>query len=323
MKSPKFLKAVAIATLAAGLSLSHAAANAQALRLGTATEGGVWFVLGNGLAQVVGEALDTRVMPVTTAGSMENGRRLSAGGDLDLGLMLSTSLTNGIEDGTIDTDKIRVIGAGHGNFLQVVVRSDSGISSWSEAFQPGRIVGVGEPGSAAFEVTTGAIEAQGQSLDRIQQARLGHQAQADALKNRDIEVMVVTPGIPTGAVVSVMSTIDAKLLPGTDAELDKLLEAQPFMARGLIPANVYNNQPENAATVMLPSLMMASAQISDDEAYKATKAIYESTAKLTAVHSNGSQWTKDNALASRKYLEALGVKYHSGAIRYFQEIGIW
>lgn len=315
----------ATAVLAIGLCAATSAAQAQSqpLRLGTATEGGVWFVLGNGLAEVIGESLGTTVTPVTTAGSMENARRIAAGGDLQLGLSVATSMRGAIDDGTVDPAKVRILGAGHGNFTQVVVRKDSGWSNWSEAFEPGRTIGVGEPGSAAYEMATGVIEAEGVSLDEIKPARLGHQAQADALKNRDIQVMVVSPGIPTAAVVDVMSTANGSLLSATDEELQKALDAMPFMSRGVIPANTYDNQPEDVVTVKLPSLLIASADLTDEQAYEAVKAVYSKTDRLTAVHSNGAQWTLDNALASRDFLEKLGFEYHPGAQRYYEEQGIW
>lgn len=312
-----------LAAIAGVTMMASQAVGADAVRLGTATEGGVWFVLGNGFAQVLSEALDTTVTPVTTAGSMENARRLSAGGDLTMGLALATSVANGIEDGTVDPDKIRAIGAGHGNFMQVVVRADDSAQSWSEAMAAQRTIGVGEPGSAAFEVTTGAIRALGTDLDDIRPARIGHQAQADALKNRDIETMVVTPGIPTGAVVDVMSSIDARMIGGTEEEVAMVREQMPYMATGTIPAESYTNQPEPITTVMLPSLMMITADTPDETAYAVTKAIYENSAKLAKVHSNGNQWTQENALASRDFLDRKGIAYHPGAIRYFEEIGIW
>lgn len=311
-----------VAAIAAAVWATQAEAG-DAIRLGTATEGGVWFVLGNGFAQVLSDELDTTVTPVTTAGSMENARRLSAGGDLTMGLALATSVANGIADGTVNPDKIRAIGAGHGNFMQVVVRAEDGAKSWSEAMASRRTIGVGEPGSAAFEVTTGAIRALGTDLGDIRPARIGHQAQADALKNRDIETMVVTPGIPTGAVVDVMSSIDARMIGGTEAEIAMVRERMPYMATGIIPAESYSNQLEPVTTVMLPSLMMITADTPDDTAYAVTKAIYENSAQLAMVHSNGNQWTAENALASRDFLDQKGIAYHPGAIRYFTEIGIW
>jgi uncharacterized protein len=323
MISKTFRHLTAASFLAAALLGTNVMAEAQTMRLGTATEGGVWFVLGNGFAKVIGDELETTVTPVTTAGSMENARRLSAGNDLQIALSAATSLSAGIEEGTVDPSKLRVIGAGHGNFTQVVVREDSGIDTWTQAFEPGRTIGVGEPGSAAYEMATGAIKAQGTSLDDINQARLGHSAQSDAFKNRDIEVVVVSPGIPTAAVVDVMTTTDAKLLSGSDEEISNTLNLLPFMARGTIPADTYDNQTEAVNTVMMPSLMLVTSDITDDQAYKITKAIYESTEELTQVHSNGAQWTVDNALASREFLNSLGLEYHAGAKKYYEEQGAW
>ncbi|UOA33666.1 hypothetical protein DSM110093_03762 (plasmid) [Sulfitobacter sp. DSM 110093] len=311
--------------LAATLSISGAlpAVADGSLRLGTASEGGVWFVLGNGFAKVFGDALGTVVTPITTAGSMENARRLSAGNDLHIGLSLATSMRNGVNDGTVDADKIRVIGAGHANFMQVVVRDESGIDSWADAFGSGYVVGVGEPGSASFEVTTGAIQAIAGSLDNINPARIGHQAQSEALKNRDLEVMVVTPGIPTGAVVDATSSANARLISGTEDEIATLQKVMPFMATGVIPVGTYTGQESPVTTVVLPSIMIVNDQMDDDTAYALTKALYENPDKLASVHSNGSQWVPENALASREFIVDQGFDYHSGAVRYFKEIGIW
>ena len=76
-------------------------------------------------------------------------------------------------------------------------------------------------------------------------------------------------------------------------------------------------------TVKLPSLLIASADLTDEQAYEAVKAVYSKTDRLTAVHSNGAQWTLDNALASREFLQKLGFEYHAGAKRYYEEEGIW
>lgn len=135
--------------------------------------------------------------------------------------------------------------------------------------------------------------------------------------------MVVTPGIPTGAVVDVMSSIDARMIGGSAEEIAMVQARMPYMATGTIPANSYTNQPEPVTTVMLPSLMMITADTPDDVAYAVTKAIYENSAQLAKVHSNGNQWIAENALASRGFLAEKGIAYHPGAIRYFEEIGIW
>ncbi len=317
---PSMFRGIALAAISLAAASS---AQAQSLRIGTATEGGVWYILGSGFAQVVGEALKAPVTPVTTAGALENLRRLNSGTDLQLGLVAATSIAGVVKDGTVKPQNVKVVGAGHGNYTQIIVRKDSGITTWTDALKPGRSVGVGEPGSAAFEMARAAIEAVGSGVDKVKAARLGHQAQADAFKNRQIEVMVVSPGIPTAAVADALTTANGMLLAASEDEVKAIVAKNPAEARGVIPANTYDNQPQPILTVMLPSLMFISAGQSEDTAYKVTKAIYENTDRLKKVHVNGGEWTLQNALTSRDFLASHGFEYHPGTIRYYKDKGIW
>jgi TRAP transporter TAXI family solute receptor len=157
----------------------------------------------------------------------------------------------------------------------------------------------------------------------VKAARLGHQAQADALKNRSIEVMVVSPGIPTGAVADVINTADGVLLSATEADVKATVAKVPYMDRGVIPANTYDKHPKDIVTVVLPSLLFVAAALPEETVYRITKSVYENTDRLAKVHVNGREWTPKSALASREFLIKSGFDYHPGAIRYFKEKGVW
>jgi TRAP-type uncharacterized transport system substrate-binding protein len=64
-------------------------------------------------------------------------------------------------------------------------------------------------------------------------------------------------------------------------------------------------------------LVVTGAQMSDDDAYKIAKILYEDQDKLAAI---AKTWGKyDKAALARDR----GIPFHPGAIKYYQEKGIW
>jgi len=59
------------------------------------------------------------------------------------------------------------------------------------------------------------------------------------------------------------------------------------------------------------------ADFPEDMAYLITKTLLESQKELTMVHSEGKEWTVSNTLKPPP------APFHSGAIKYFKEKGLW
>jgi TRAP-type uncharacterized transport system substrate-binding protein len=64
-------------------------------------------------------------------------------------------------------------------------------------------------------------------------------------------------------------------------------------------------------------LIVAGTQMSDDDAYKIAKILYESQDKLTSIAKTFGRYNKAELAADR------GVPFHPGAIKYYKEKGIW
>lgn len=75
--------------------------------------------------------------------------------------------------------------------------------------------------------------------------------------------------------------------------------------------------PDGIPTIGVPLLVWATAQMSDDTAYKIVKTLIEKQDELTKISVRLKYWGKKDAVRQ------LGVPYHPGAVRYFKEIGIW
>jgi len=64
-------------------------------------------------------------------------------------------------------------------------------------------------------------------------------------------------------------------------------------------------------------LVMGGTQMSDDNAYKIAKLLYEQQDKLVAISKIYGRYKKENL--GRDH----GIPFHPGAIKFYKEVGIW
>ena len=83
----------------------------------------------------------------------------------------------------------------------------------------------------------------------------------------------------------------------------------------IIPAGTYAGHDSDIATTSLPVVAYATTNMSDDVAYNLTKAYWENKGKL----GEAAKWWNG---VTTKMLSNVSTKIHSGAIKYYQEIGV-
>jgi hypothetical protein len=105
------------------------------------------------------------------------------------------------------------------------------------------------------------------------------------------------------------------LLEIGDAEYKKLAEIDPTYSPTVIPTDTYKGVTGDTKTVASPVLMYTTDDMSDDLAYKLTKAFWDHRKMIADAHATG------------KGLDIAGVRYgvakvHPGAQRYYKEVGV-
>jgi uncharacterized protein len=64
--------------------------------------------------------------------------------------------------------------------------------------------------------------------------------------------------------------------------------------------------------------LVGAANLSEEAAYRITKALWEHNDELKAAHPELAAWTKDRMVSSQAY-----IPYHPGAVTFFKEQGVW
>jgi len=308
--------------LATGAALVTGAAMAQDrtgwprdLTVGTASQGGVYFVYGNGLAGYIGEALGVNSSGEVTGGPVQNVTLVQMK-EHNIGLVTMGPMYEAwtgkseLAPGLPHTD-VRALFPMYETPFQGIAMRSSGISSVSDL--AGKRVSVGPAGGTPGTYWPRFLEALGVS------ARLSNTGAADAasqLKDGLIDAFVFAAGVPIGAFSQLAAEADVVTFAFSPEEHAKLLEAFPEVSAFTIPGGSYSVQPDDQQSVAMWNFAVANRDMPETLAYEITKLVLENNPRMVQIHSAAratliENWDKNGFLP-----------YHPGAVRYYEEKGI-
>ena len=295
------------------------AQQARILSIATGGTGGVWYVMGGGMANILTKNLpNIKVTAEVTSAGIDNGKLLDAN-KVDLALMVADNAYEaymGIEKFNKKIP-IRTLLALYPNIFQAVTLEGSGINSVKD-FR-GKRVSLGAPMSGTELKGIKVLEAYGLDYKRdVKNDRLSVSESVSALKDGKIEAFYWVGGIPTGAILDLAATpgIKIKILDLTDG-LPKLKEKYgPFYFSSLIPKGTYPGIDYDVHTIALGSMLCCLEKMDENLAYQITKTILENEKELSLVHKEAKAINLRNAVIGSS------IPYHPGAIRYYKEKGV-
>lgn len=311
MRLKTFLCGVALA-----LAIPLAGAQQQ-LSISTGGTGGVYYPYGGGLAELINRHVDGYAAVAEVTGASVENMGLIGRGDSDLALALADTVyqaytgTGRFEGRRIE--KTRAIASIYPNAVQIVTLANSGIKSLQDL--KGKRVSVGAPGSGTEVNAKALLESNGISYDDITVQRLNFNETADALRDGDIDAGFWSVGPPTSSILSLAATREIALVSLTDAEVASAQKVEPVFAPYTLRAGMYDKVDVAVPTISIPNVLAVNADMPEELAYAITKALFEKTAELIAIHPAANDTTVEFSLTSTP------VPLHPGAIRYYEEIG--
>ncbi len=151
---------------------------------------------------------------------------------------------------------------------------------------------------------------------------LGYGPSADAMQDGKVAGMNTPAGVPVSAVTRAFASADGDLviLGFADDQIATvnaaLGEDAELWSRFDIPADTYPGQAETAHTIAQPNFLAVNADVSDDDVYALTKALYENLPFLAGIHAATKDMSLDSAIGG------LPMRLHPGAQRYYEEVGL-
>ena len=294
-------------------------AEREFLSVGTAPPGGAFFPVGGALAEVLNADASQGWIATAeaTSGSQENIRRL-ASGELDFALS-NSAITYFAVRGTEGWDQpypVRTVMTLAPNVALFLTRSDSGIESIAD--MRGERVMIG-PAGAGFEYfVRPLLAAHGLTYDDLNVVNATQTGAVDMLSDGSVAAAFIGGAVPTSSITQATASMDVLFVPFDSQAMDELTAEYVFFSRATIPAGTYRGQESDVATLDVGSMHLITSADQDEElVYQVTRSLYENREDVLARHAAGAAINPINVVRDT------GTEFHPGAIRYFQEIGIW
>ena len=322
MKRHAFSAAFSGTLLSAAMFASPAMAQDQEqfITIGTGGQTGVYYVVGQSICRLVNRLEDANIKcnAPSTGGSVANINGIKSG-ELDMGVAQSDvqyQAYNGTGnfEGDAFTD-LRAVFRVHGEPLTLLARADSGITTLDDLV--GKRVNIGNPGSGQRNTMQVVMDAKGWTEDTFSLAsQLGAAEQASALGDNNIDAMVYVVGHPNGSIQEATTTVDARLIPLNDDDVEGIVAEYPYYSASMIRGGLYKGNDENVETFGVAATFVTTAKADDEVVYQTVKAVFDNFDRFKRLHP-----AFENLVAEEMATQGLSAPLHNGAARYYREQG--
>ncbi|KAB2870977.1 MAG: TAXI family TRAP transporter solute-binding subunit [Bauldia sp.] len=317
------MKAAMALAVSTGLGLSQA--SAETLEWTAGQLGGGWYGMAGGLANIVKEAypeLDVRVVP---GGGKDNPSKLQAGlSQIGMGLgFLAFAAVKGTDPYDKPHDKVAAIGSDFSpspfHFLRA---KDAPLDLKGALTTPGVKLGVTKSGSVEELTFQRSMAFYDTSYDKMRAAGStivngSYQELVDAFKDGQIDYMFIALGLPGAAVIEIAEGRRPAELLSFPEDLTAHLNATYGYGKGKIPAGTYSAsvQSGDLSVPAMDTVIIISADVPEETAYKVTKALLQHTDKFGAIHKSLTAFDPKTGWSN------VVIPLHPGATRAYKELG--
>ncbi|MGI9874147.1 TAXI family TRAP transporter solute-binding subunit [Vibrio chagasii] len=328
MKYNKLVKTLAIAMASIGLISNASAQEERSYILATASTGGTYYPVGVALATLSKVKLAPKqhfsLAAISSAGSGENVKLLNeneAQFAILQGLYGAWAWQGlGPYEKSGSQTQLRSVSMLWQNVEHFIVRSElteTGTMSDLENLN-GKKFSIGKKNSGTENSGRQIMQGLSVNPEQFKLAFMGYGGSASALQNGTIDGMNTPAGVPVGAVTQAFAALgeDIQILSFTDEQIKQANGDYNIWTKYEIPANTYPGVDKPITTIAQPNFLAVREDISEEDVYQLTKAIYENLPFLQGIH----KATK--AMALEKGIAGLPVPLHPGAARYYKEVGI-
>jgi uncharacterized protein len=287
----------------------------KSLTLGTASPGGVYYVYGAALAQILTEKLGIPVNPLPTQGTIHNAKLVDNGG-AQLGMItMGVALQgwNGTGDWT-DGKKFRNMRALFPMYdtpFQAFVLQRSGITALAQL--DNKRIGAGPKAATGGTYLPAIFKLLGISA----QIEFGSfDAFVNDLFAGQLDAFTTLTGAPMPAIQAAEAKGPITFLALSPEQIEAIRKALPEFSASKIAAGTYPSLDKDYATVGVYNFAIGRADLPDDLVYQLVKAVFENQPRLVTTTATASDTLPQNVVKDTF------LPFHPGAVRYYREIGI-
>lgn len=286
----------------------------RSFTMGTASQGGAYFVYGTGWANYMADSLGIGGGSEITGGPMQN-MALVHVGDLDFGLTTlgpaaeSLAGNSSVAPG-VQMDQVCAMFPMYETPFSITVLASSGIETIADIPDRARI-GFGPAGSTSDTYFPAMLTELGVNFQRRNGGwnDLGAQLQ-DGL----LDVIAFAAGIPIPAVSQLEVQTNVNIIEFTPEELATVAAAFP-VAEFHIPASTYTTLTEDARAVSMWNVAITRCDMPESLIYEMTRLTMENNDRMVNIHGSARATLPEN------YVHNNVLPWHAGSARWFNENG--
>jgi TRAP transporter TAXI family solute receptor len=294
-------------------AISAASAGAEELRIGTASQGGAFYPIGQAIATLVNKHADGLTMvPIVTQGSVQN-PRLVTKREVDVGIT-NNNLAVLANKGAAMYKKsgkmnLQAIGSLHFSVLHMMTLANSSINGIADL--KGKRVAVGPAGGGTIVFLKQVLGLHGLTLKDITPSFLSYGDGFSQLADGNVDAAFALSGYPAGAVMQARANKALKYIKLSDDVMRGALAKYKNYNRVVIPKGVYKTAADGVV-LGVNNMLIVDAGMDADKVFKITKAIYDNMDEFRAGNAHAKQIVPSKSLSLR-------IPLHPGAAKYFKK----
>ena len=312
----KFLKIVALS-----VALLFGSAQAQNISIATGGTGGVYYPMGGGLASVLSSKVPGMSATAEVTGGSVGNLNLIGTGKPYVGFSMADAAKDAqVGDGKFAGKKVdlRTLLVLYPNLMHVVTVDGTGIKTMKDL--KGKRISTGAPGSATEVMAFRLLESAGLDKDKdVKRERLSVAESVNAVKDRKIDAFFWVGGLPTAAVTDLANSPGMKIVMVDTADeipaMNKKYGNLYFPT--LIPKATYSGMAKDNKVAAVANILVVNANMSDADAYKIVKAIFDNKLELVRTHQEYMNVNLEN-----QKQKSTPIDFHAGALKFFKEKNI-
>ncbi len=286
--------------------------------MATGGTSGTYYAFGGVICQVLNGTTGSNITANSTGASVENIRLLESG-DADLAIVQTDIQAYAVGGNTLETfegqavDNVLAIAS---LYPEVVHCVTTNMNINTVADLRGKVVSMGAPGSGTRANAEQFLEAYGLTVADVQVRDLSFAESGSALQDGTIDAAFVVAGAPNSAITELSVSKPVKIVSIGDAERAAIIEKYPYYADYTVGKDVYKTEAD-ATTLAIKAVLICRAEMSEDDVYALTKALFENQPDLAAAHAKGAELSSESAM-----IGVVPGNVHPGAAKYYNEIGV-
>ena len=199
--------------------------------------------------------------------------------------------------------------------VHIAATKSSGIKSIADF--KGKRVSVGDAGSGTEFNAKQILEAYGLTFNDIRKSNLSFKESSDGLQNGTLDACFIVAGVPNAALQELSLSSDMVLVPIGNTELREITSKYKYYTEINIPAKTYNGVNVDTKAVAVKATIAVNNNIPEEDVYQMIKILFDKQIDLSTAHAKGDELNINDAP------KGISVPFHSGAKKYYEELGIY